>query len=72
MAAVQLSGEILRSLFYQFLPAGEIDLSVGPSLAAVSYQTSIYTLRHALATIGNSTGCSVEIDVVSSMVASLH
>ena len=35
LAAVQLSEEILRSLFYQFLPGGEIHLSVGPSLGAV-------------------------------------
>ena len=72
MAAAQLSGEILRSLFYQFLPGGEIDLSVGPSLGAVSYQTSIYTILCTLGTVEKTAGCSVEIDVVSSMVASLH
>ena len=47
----------------------------------LSYHTSIYTARHAqphwndysaVFSVERSVGCTVEIDVVSSMVASLH
>ena len=78
MPAVELSEEILRSLFYQFLPAGEIDLSDGSSLAVpcrIRHQSTLcgtLILLCLLGTIVESAACTVEIDVVSSMVASLH
>ena len=75
MAGDQLSGEILRSLLYQFLPRGETDLSGGPSLGAVVSDINLHCTAHKLLDISvqaRSADCTVEIDVVSSMVASLH
>ena len=60
MAGDQLSGEILRSLLYQFLPRGETDLSAGPSLGAVVSDINLHCTAHKLLDIRV---CKLEVQI---------